>query len=134
MLLLVRANRIELAVPPLLPTEEILLECLLAPFALMDEIMAGRWPNASTPEGADAANTHAAARVLVVRRDFRRMVERWFGLLEEVISLGLCERGCKFWQKVKKVESGDRSGFSLEHEQRSPYVGISTCLRSDKMG
>ena len=99
----------------------------------MDEIMAGRWPNASTPEGADAANTHAAAMVLVVRRDFRRMVERWFGLLvEEVISWGLCES--EILAKSEKVESGDRSGFSLEHEQRSPYVGISTFLRSNKLG
>ena len=132
-MLLVRATRVELAVlPP--PKEEILLECLLAPFALMDEIMAGRWPNASTPDGADAANAHAAAMVLVVRRDFRRMVERWFGLLEEVISWVCARESCKFWQKVKKVESGDRSGFSLEHEQRSPYVGISTFLRSMEFG
>ena len=122
-----------LAVPP----PETLLECL-APDMLVAEITAGRWPSASTPAGAGAANTHAAAMVLVVRRFFRRMVERWFGsvVLEEII-FGFCARECckiPILQKVKVlgILRATGSGFSFGHEQRSSYVGISTFLRGDE--
>ena len=107
---------------------------------LIAEIMAGRWPDASTPDGAVAANTHAAAMVLVVRRFFRRMVERWFGsvVLEEVIFGFVQESAAKFrfLQKVKVggILRATDSGFSFGHEQRSSYVGISTFLRGDEIG
>ena len=99
---------------------------------LIAEIMAGRWPNASTPDGAVAANTHAAAMVLVVRRFFRRMVERWFGsvVLEEVI-FGICARECckiPILQKVKVlgILRATGSGFSFARAtvvlRRNQYI------------